>query len=83
MAEAEAIASSTTIQRRVLRINAPLSFDIIHLAPLWPRFLKQHPEVELDVSLTDRVVDTVEEGYDMAIRISSLKNTERQKFQKN
>ncbi len=53
-----------------LRVNAPLSFGILHLAPRWPRFLEKHPDVELDVALIDRVVDIVEEGYDLAIRIS-------------
>jgi DNA-binding transcriptional LysR family regulator len=71
VAEAEAAASASTAQPRGrLRINAPLSFGILHLAPLWPRFMARHPDVELDVALTDRVVDLVEEGYDLAIRIS-------------
>jgi DNA-binding transcriptional LysR family regulator len=71
MVEVEAIASSASMQPRgLLRINAPLSFGILQLAPLWPKFLALHPDVELDVSLIDRVVDIVEEGYDMAIRIS-------------
>ena len=71
MAEVEAIASSSSMKPRgLLRINAPLSFGILHLAPLWPKFMAQYPEVELEVALIDRVVDIVEEGYDMAIRIS-------------
>lgn len=71
MADAEAIASSATLQPRgILRINAPISFGILHLAPLWPQFMQKYPDVELDISLVDRVVDIVEEGYDVAIRIS-------------
>ena len=71
VAEAEALASSATLQPRGrLRINAPVSFGIRHLAPLWPRFMQSYPEVELDIALSDRVVDIVEEGYDLAIRIS-------------
>lgn len=71
VAEAEALAALSTLQPRGrLRINAPLSFGILHLAPLWPRFLQRHPEVELEVALIDRVVDIVDEGYDLAIRIS-------------
>ncbi|SHM71627.1 DNA-binding transcriptional regulator, LysR family [Duganella sacchari] len=71
VAEAEAIVSSATMQPHgVLRINAPLSFGVLHLAPLWARFMRLYPEVQLDVSLIDRVVDIVEEGYDMAVRIS-------------
>jgi DNA-binding transcriptional LysR family regulator len=71
VAEAEAIVSSATLQPHgVLRINAPLSFGVLHLAPLWAKFMRKYPEVQLDVALIDRVVDIVEEGYDMAIRIS-------------
>jgi DNA-binding transcriptional LysR family regulator len=71
VADAESIVSSATLQPRgLLRINAPISFGILHLAPLWPQFMQKYPEVELDISLVDRVVDIVEEGYDLAIRIS-------------
>lgn len=71
VAEAEALASSATLlPRGRLRINAPVSFGIRHLAPLWPRFMQRYPDVELDIALSDRVVDIVEEGYDLAIRIS-------------
>ncbi len=56
----------------LLRINAPLTFGVLHLAPLWGRFSQAHPEVSLDVTLVDRVVDLVEEGYDLAIRIAQL-----------
>ena len=63
VAEAEAIVSSATMQPHgVLRINAPLSFGVLHLAPLWARFMRLYPEVQLDVSLIDRVVDIVEEA---------------------
>ena len=55
-----------------LKVNAPLSFGVLHLAPLWGAFLATHPEVSLDVSLNDRVVDLVEEGYDLAVRITRL-----------
>jgi DNA-binding transcriptional LysR family regulator len=72
VAEAEAIASSSSVQPRGrLRVNAPLSFGVRHLAPLWPAFLEIYPDVELDIDLSDRIVDIVEEGYDLAIRISS------------
>jgi DNA-binding transcriptional LysR family regulator len=71
VAETEAIASSAAMQPRGrLRINAPLSFGILHLAPLWPRFMERYPDIELDISLIDRVVDLVDEGYDLAVRIS-------------
>lgn len=71
VAEAEDVTSAGAVQARGrLRLNAPVSFGVRHLAPLWPQFMAAHPEVELEVSLSDRRVDLVEEGYDMAIRIS-------------
>lgn len=68
-ADAEASATTATARGR-LRINAPLTFGNLHLAPLWGEFLKLHPAVELDITLTDRVVDLVEEGFDLAVRIA-------------
>lgn len=56
----------------VLRLNVPVSFGLLHLAPLWPAFLQQHPKVKLEVTLADRIVDLVDEGYDLAVRIARL-----------
>lgn len=56
----------------LLRLNVPVSFGLLQLAPLWPAFLHQHPKVTLDVTLADRIVDLVEEGYDLAVRIARL-----------
>ena len=55
-----------------LRINVPVTFGLLHLAPLWPAFMARHPKVELDITLADRMVDLVDEGYDMAVRIARL-----------
>lgn len=55
-----------------LRINAPVTFGNLYLAELWGVFQAAHPQVTLDVTLSDRVVDLVEEGYDLAIRIARL-----------
>lgn len=73
MDEAEAEASARTAEPSgLLRVNVPVTFGILHLAPLWPRFRSQHPQVSLDVTLSDRTVDLVEEGYDVAVRVSRL-----------
>jgi DNA-binding transcriptional LysR family regulator len=56
----------------LIRINAPLTFGILHLAPLWGKFTALYPQVRLEVTLADRVVDLVEEGYDLAVRVASL-----------
>lgn len=58
-----------------LRVNAPFSFGILHLAHLWGGFMEQYPEVDLDVTLSDRMVDVVEEGFDVVIRISRLQDS--------
>jgi DNA-binding transcriptional LysR family regulator len=70
-AEAEAAVSASSAQPRgKLRINAPLSFGLWYLAPLWPQFMALYPDIELDINLRDRVIELVEDGYDLAIRIS-------------
>jgi DNA-binding transcriptional LysR family regulator len=56
----------------LLKVSVPVSFGIRHLAPLWPEFLALHPQLKLDVQLADRVIDLVDEGFDMAIRIARL-----------
>lgn len=66
------ISSRSGSANGLLRINAPFTFGILHLAPLWGEFRALHPLVTLDVTLSDRVVDLVEEGYDLAIRIATL-----------
>jgi len=54
----------------LLRVSAPLTFGTMHLAQYWGGFLHRHPQVKLDISLLDRRVDLVGEGYDLAIRIA-------------
>lgn len=70
-AESELLSRSSAA-RGMLRINAPVTFGILHLAPLWGAFRERHPQVRLDLTLSDRIVDVVEEGYDVAIRIAAL-----------
>lgn len=57
------------IPRGRLKINGPLSWGERHLAPLLPPFMERYLEIEVDITLTDRFVDLLEEGYDVAIRI--------------
>ena len=51
-----------------LRVNAPLSFALSVLSPLLARFLRQYPELRLDLSMEDRLVDAVGQGFDVSIR---------------
>lgn len=70
-AEAE-ITSRTGKAAGQLKVSVPVSFGLLHLAPLWAGFMSRHPDVVLDVTLSDRMVDLVEEGFDAAIRIARL-----------
>jgi DNA-binding transcriptional LysR family regulator len=56
----------------LLRVSAPMSFGMVHLSPLVAMFLKKHADVRFDMELSDRLVDVVGEGFDMAIRIGTL-----------
>ncbi|PSF13595.1 LysR family transcriptional regulator [Marinobacter fuscus] len=59
----------------LLRISAPVSFAIRHLALLLCEFQKKHPAVGIDLQLNDRKVDILEEGFDIALRIGHLKSS--------
>lgn len=71
--EAEAVASRLqTSPRGTLRVNAPVSFALLHVVPAIPEFLAHHPELTVDLTLNDRFVDLIDEGFDLAIRIATL-----------
>ncbi len=53
-----------------LKVNAPMSFGLLHLAPLVPELLARWPALRIDLALTDRFVDVVEEAVDVAVRVS-------------
>lgn len=61
--------------RGVLRLSAPISFGASQLTPALLDFAAEHPEVSLDVSSTDRMVNLVEEGFDVAVRIGQLSDS--------
>ena len=58
--------------RGTLRINVPMSFGILHVAPALPEFQRQYPDLTVDMNLDDRKVDVIEEGFDVSVRISEL-----------
>lgn len=59
----------------LLRVNAPSWFGSLLLAPLVCRYLQQHPKVSVQLALTDRYIDIVDEGFDVAIRIGELQSS--------
>ncbi|MBP6404128.1 MAG: LysR family transcriptional regulator [Ramlibacter sp.] len=69
--EAE-LSTRTASASGLLKVSVPVSFATRHLAPLWSDFLAAHPRLTLDVQLADRVVDLVDEGFDLAVRIARL-----------
>ncbi|MFC6669997.1 LysR family transcriptional regulator [Marinobacterium aestuariivivens] len=70
-AEAE-VSRLQEAPRGMLRINVPMSFGILHIAPLLPAFQALYPDVSVDMGLEDRHVDLIDEGVDLAIRIAEM-----------
>ena len=68
----EVVAEAVTQVAGPIRLSAPLSFGVLHLAPVLAEFAQLHPKVELDVEFEDRTVDLAAGGYDLAVRIGNL-----------
>lgn len=75
LAEAESNARGEETPAGLLRISCPTSLGRTQLLPWTMQFLDQYPAIELDVQISDRFVDMVEEGVDLAIRIGALKDS--------
>jgi DNA-binding transcriptional LysR family regulator len=69
-AAGETVTQLQAEPRGVLRITSPVIFASLHLAPALRTFLQRHEQVEIELNASDRLVDIVEEGYDLAIRIT-------------
>ena len=73
IAEAEEeVGRSRAQPRGLLRVNVGTGFGMHQLVPALPDFLARHPELQVELTLTDRVVDLVEEGADLGIRMGTL-----------
>ncbi|QOK99333.1 LysR family transcriptional regulator (plasmid) [Ralstonia pseudosolanacearum] len=73
---AENLAEETrAMPRGKLRINAPVSFGMRTLAARLPDYMKHHPEVEVEMTLSNRAVDLIDEGYDAIFRVGELSDS--------
>src|SRR5262245_5171830 len=70
-----AVARFQTEPRGTLQVSAPMSFSILHLSKLIPAFLERFPGVTVELHHDDRQVDLIDEGYDVAVRISRLQDS--------
>lgn len=71
--EAEgAVTAASAVPRGTLRLTASISFGVRYLAPAIAEFAQQHPQLHFDIELSDRPVDLVDEGLDLAIRIGDI-----------
>jgi DNA-binding transcriptional LysR family regulator len=64
-----AVASLQAAPRGLLRVNAPMSFGLLHLARAMPAYIQRYPDVRVDLVMNDRAVDLLEEGVDVAVRV--------------
>ena len=72
--EAEASASEgAAVPRGTLRLSCPVSFGTDHIAPAAAEFMRRHPTVKLELELSDRIVDLVDEGFDAAVRVGAVR----------
>lgn len=71
----ESIRGDELVLRGRLKVTAPMSFGLRHLQPIVIEFAKQHPMLQLDLIFSDRVVDIVQEGVDLAIRVGELQDS--------
>lgn len=68
----DAVSHLASAPRGQLKVNAPMSFGIMHLGPLLPDFLERFPELDVQMVLNDRLVDLIDEGFDVGVRITRM-----------
>lgn len=66
-----AVGSLQATPRGRLRVNCPMSLGVLHLAPIVTRFAERFTDVQVELSMNDRVVDLLEEGFDVGLRVQA------------
>jgi DNA-binding transcriptional LysR family regulator len=73
-AEAE-VGLLQAFPRGLLRVAAPVTFGVLHIAPAVSDYMTRYPEVRIDIAVSDRFVNLIEEGFDLAIRVGELQDS--------
>lgn len=71
-----AVSRRDEVPQGTLKVTMPSSFGRQHIAPLVPKFLKRHPLMRLNLNLSDQILDIMEEGVDLSIRICELRDSD-------
>lgn len=71
--DTERSVAASAVARGRLRVNSSVPFGLHHLLPLAPRFMAAHPEVQLDITITDEVIDLMDERAEVAIRVGPMR----------
>ena len=66
----EAVSFLQGKPRGTLKINAPLSFGALHIAPALEEFIHSYPEMKIDLRFEDRKIDMIKDGFDLTVRIT-------------
>lgn len=67
-----ALSGTEKTPKGTLRVTAPASFARSHIIPFLPKFIEKHPNINIDLHLSDAIIDIVEQGFDLAFRIGEL-----------
>ncbi|MGJ4923159.1 LysR substrate-binding domain-containing protein [Bradyrhizobium oligotrophicum] len=71
----QAVSQSQAAPRGLLRVNAPMSFGTMRLGPVVADFMARYPELQLQIVLSDDLLDPVQDGFDVTLRIAELESS--------
>ncbi|NPU66532.1 LysR family transcriptional regulator [Bradyrhizobium sp. 83012] len=71
----QAVSQSQSAPRGILRVNAPMSFGSMRLGPVVADFMARYPELQLQIVLSDDLLDPVQDGFDVTLRIAELESS--------